>query len=175
VILGSNFLVPNGTFIIELAAFLIVLAVLGKYVLPPLNQRLEERQEVLRQGLADAEEAKRRAAEAEQAYREQIDAARAEARALIDEANRLGEQLRSELRARGEEEYERIIGRAEADISASARRASEELRGQVTDLVVTVVERVIGERFDDAAQRAIIDRTIAEVEGQLGRAPEVTH
>jgi F-type H+-transporting ATPase subunit b len=32
---GSNFLVPNGTFFVELAIFLIVLGVIGTFVVPP--------------------------------------------------------------------------------------------------------------------------------------------
>ena len=42
---NSNFLVPNGTFIVEVIAFLIMLAILGKYVLPRINKALEDRQE----------------------------------------------------------------------------------------------------------------------------------
>ena len=34
----SNFLVPNATFVVELVAFLLTLAVLAKYVLPVINK-----------------------------------------------------------------------------------------------------------------------------------------
>jgi F-type H+-transporting ATPase subunit b len=36
----SNFLVPNGTFIVVLLAFLVVVWVIGKKVLPVLNKAL---------------------------------------------------------------------------------------------------------------------------------------
>ena len=39
----SNFLVPNGTFIVVLIAFIIVLRVITKYVLPPLNAESAQR------------------------------------------------------------------------------------------------------------------------------------
>ncbi|MHB1923714.1 MAG: hypothetical protein ACYCSJ_03395, partial [Acidimicrobiales bacterium] len=71
-------------------------------------------------------------------------------------------------RERAEAEYPRIIARAQGDIDSSARRAAEELRGQMGDLVVTVVERVIGQAMDQAAQKALIDRTIGEVEREAG-------
>lgn len=162
----TNFLVPNATFVVELVAFLVVLGVLARYVLPPLNERMEERQKTIRQALVDAEEAKKRSQAAEAEYRETMDRARHEARAMIDEANKLGDQLRADLRRRGEEEYERIMSRASTDIEASARRAAEELRTQVADMVVSVVEKVIGEGLDDRAHRDLIDRTIADVEAQ---------
>jgi len=39
----SNFLIPNATLIVELVAFLVVLAFIGKYVLPYLKKALDER------------------------------------------------------------------------------------------------------------------------------------
>jgi F-type H+-transporting ATPase subunit b len=163
-VLASNFLVPNFTFVIEVISFLLILGALARWVLPTVNQTLEERQNTIRQALADAETAKARSQEAEAEYRRAVDDARTEARRVVDEANRLGEDLRSQARERAEAEYQRIIDRAQSDIEASVRRAAEELRGQVGELVVTVVERVIGQTMDEAAQRALIDRTIAEVE-----------
>ena len=40
---GNNFLVPNGTFFFVLAIFLIVLAVIGTFVVPPVMKVLRER------------------------------------------------------------------------------------------------------------------------------------
>lgn len=172
---SQNFLVPNLTFVFELIAFLVVLAVIAKYVLPPVQKVLNDRQETIRQGILDSEDAKRRLAQTEADYREAMDRARSEARAMVDEANRIGEQMRVEARRRGEQDAERIVAAARAEIDASTRRAAEELRGEVTSLVVTVVERVVGEVLDAEAHRALIDRTIAEVEaGTSGAAPAVS-
>ena len=167
----QNFLVPNLTFVFELIAFLIVVGVVAKYVLPPLQKVLEDRQAAIRQGILDSEDAKRRLAAAEAEYRETMDRARQEARAMVDEANRLGEQMRVEARQRGEQESERLIAAARSEIDASARRAAEALRGEVAELVVAVVEKVLGQALDTGSHRELIDRTIAEVEaGAVGAA-----
>ena len=167
-VLASNFLVPNATFIVELIAFLLVLGALARWVLPPLNRMMEERQNTIRKALEDAEEARRRADETEVEYKQALEEARAQARQLVDEANRLGEELRSQARERGEQEYQRVLSRATADIQSATQQAAEQLRGQVGELVVLVVERVIGQVMDDQAQRALIDRTIAEAEREAG-------
>lgn len=165
---SSNFLVPNATFIVELIAFLLVVFIIARYILPYITKQMDERQATIRQALADAEEAKRRAAEAEEAYKRVITEARSEARSVVDEANKLGEQVRADRRTQAEEEYERIVARARDDIEAQTRRATEELRRGAADLAVTVVEKVIGEGLDPQAQKSLIDRTIAEVETQAG-------
>jgi F-type H+-transporting ATPase subunit b len=40
----QNFLIPNGTFFFVLAIFLIVLGVIGKFVVPPVQKVLGERE-----------------------------------------------------------------------------------------------------------------------------------
>jgi F-type H+-transporting ATPase subunit b len=170
VLASSNFLVPNGTFVIELLAFLIVVGVLGKYILPYISKPMEERQQAIRQALLDAEEAKRRSAEAEEAYRRAISEARTQARAVVDQANRLAEQVRTDRRQQADEEFERRVAQARVEIDAQVRQATETLRRQVGDLAVAVVEKVLGEGLDDQVHRSLIDRTIAEVEAQAGAA-----
>jgi F-type H+-transporting ATPase subunit b len=163
---SSNFLVPNATFFVELIAFLIVVFVLGKWVLPPIAKAMDQRQGTIRQALTDAEEAKRSAAEAEAEYKRVIGEARSEARAVVEEASKVAETMRAERREQAEAEYQRIVGSARAEIDAQTRRASEELRQQAADLAITVAERVIGEGIDEQTHRALIDRSIAEVEAQ---------
>jgi F-type H+-transporting ATPase subunit b len=160
---SSNFLVPNATFVVELVAFLIVVFLLGKYVLPPLNRIMEQRQATIRQALADSEEAKRRLAEAQAERDDVIRQAQTQARGLVEEANRMAEQLRQERRQQAEQEYERIVNSAYGDIEAQSRRAQDELRRQAADLAVAVAERILGEGIDRQAQQNLIDRTIDEV------------
>ena len=50
---------PNATFIAELVAFLLILGILGRYVLPPVQKAMHDRQEIIRKQLDDAEEAAR--------------------------------------------------------------------------------------------------------------------
>jgi F-type H+-transporting ATPase subunit b len=162
----SNFLVPNWTFVVELVIFLLVLAILARYILPPVNRAMENRQKQIEQNINDAEEARQKARELEDLQQKTLEQGRAEARALKDEAAKLGEQLREELRKQGEDEYRRLVERAAQDIDASTRRAAEELRTQVAGLVMVVVERVLGEGITVAGQEQLVDRAIAEIERQ---------
>src|SRR3954463_13847698 len=78
VVASGNFLVPDATFIAELIAFLIILGILGKYVLPPIQKAMRERQELIRKQVEDSEEAKTKLAEAERAYQNALNGARPE-------------------------------------------------------------------------------------------------
>lgn len=172
-IANSNFLVPNWTFVVELVIFLAVLAVLAKYVLPYINQAMEARQAAIERNILDAEETRKRAHELEEQQHRALEEARHEARALKDEAAKVGDQLRQELQKKGEEEYQRLVARGSADIEASARKAAEQLRAHLAGLVVTVVEKVLSEGMTLPDQQRLVDDAITEIEagqaaGQLG-------
>jgi F-type H+-transporting ATPase subunit b len=53
----NNFLVPNGTFFVELIAFAIIVFILGKYVIPPINKAMTARQDAIRKQFADLDQA----------------------------------------------------------------------------------------------------------------------
>ncbi len=162
----TNFLVPNATFVVELVIFLLLIGVLAKWVIPPINRAMDVRMEKIERNISDAEEAKAKALELEAQYQKTLEQGRVEARALKDEAAKIGEQLRAELREQGEEEYRRLLERANQDIVASTRRAAEELRTQVAGLVMDVVERVLGEGITLSDQDQLVQRAIVEIERQ---------
>jgi F-type H+-transporting ATPase subunit b len=161
---SSNFLVPNTTFIVELVIFLVVLWLLAKYVLPVLNRAMEARQEAIERSIKEAEETKQRAKELEEERTRLLEQGREEARRLRDEAAKIGEQLRQELQRKGEDDYQRRVATAGAEIEAAARKAAEELRSQVSELVIAVVERVLQDGITLDDRERLVDQAIAEVE-----------
>ena len=165
-IASSNFLVPGPTFVVELVIFLATLWALNKWILPLVNKAMEGRQAAIDRSIGEAEEAKKRALELVDQHTKLLEEGREEARTLKDEAVKIGEQLREDLRKQGEDEYRRLVERASADIEASARRAAEELRLEVAGLVMSVVERVLGEGLTVRDQEKLVDNAISEIERQ---------
>jgi F-type H+-transporting ATPase subunit b len=160
---SNNFLLPNMTFFVELLAFIVILGLIAKYILPPINRAIAQRQEEIKASLEQAEQAKQERLAADQEYQAKLEEARHEARTVIERANRMAEQLREEARAKGQDEYDRVVARAEADIQRASERAREELRLQVADLVIAATQRVIGEELDPERHRGLIEEAIAGV------------
>ena len=160
-IASSNFLIPNATLIVEVVAFLIVLGFLGKYVLPVVNKQLEARQEEIRSALEAAEAAQAEAAEEQAHKQETLDEARRQARDIVTQANNAAERVAAQAEERGRQEYERIVSRAEAEVTAARQRAVEEMSAQMATLVLAVARQVIGREVDASAHRALIDEAVA--------------
>jgi F-type H+-transporting ATPase subunit b len=160
-VIASNFLIPNGTLIVEVVAFLIVLGVVARYVLPPLNKALEQRQQEIRRSLEAAEAAKAEADATRRQRQEILDEARQQARELVAQANATAERLRQEAVERAQAEHDRIVAAAEADIALARQRAVDEVSAQVGALVLAVARQVIGREVDAEAHRALIDEAVA--------------
>ncbi len=153
----------NGTFIIELVAFLVMLAVLWKYAYPEIEKAATARQKMIADAL---ETAARERAEAEERLKEaeaKLSDARAQAQEVIAGAAKSGEQLREELRTKGEEEARRQVEKAIKDIETARQQAVESVRAEVADIVIAVTEKVVGDALDARSHKRLIDRAIEEI------------
>ena len=167
VVASGNFLVPDATFIAELIAFLIILGVLGKYVLPPLQKAMRDRQEMIRKQVEDAEEARSKLAEAEKAYQNALHEARTEAAQIRENARAEAQRTVEELRAQAVEEQQRIIARGEEQLASQRAAIVRELRAEVGSLAVELAEKIVSQRLADQAQvSTTVDAFLAALEAQ---------
>ena len=157
----SNFLIPNGTFIVDVVIFLVVLGVVAKWILPPLLEVTEHRRTGIRTA-ADAAERARAARRDVLAERERLLAgARAEARSIVDAGNQSAEAALQAGRARGQEEFGQLMTAARADISAERDRVRAELTDRLDTVVVAAAERVVGTSIDASRHSEVIAAAVA--------------
>jgi F-type H+-transporting ATPase subunit b len=153
----------NGTVIVELVTFLIMLAVLARYVYPEIVKVAEARQRQIAEQLKEAEEARAAAEQRLKEAEERLNDARKTAQGVIDAAAKSSEQLRQEMRQKAEEESKRTVEAARKEIEAERDQAVRSVRSEVANLVVAATEKVIGETLDDDRHRQLIDKAIKEV------------
>lgn len=166
---GGNFLVPNATFIAEVIAFLIILFVLYRYVVPPVQKAMKERQDLVRGQIEESRQAREQLERAEAEYQRALSEARAEAAKIRDSARADADRLRDQLRTQAEEEAARIRERSEEQLATQRQQVVNELRAEIGRLAVTLAERVVGESLaDDDRTRGTVDRFLAELEGMAG-------
>lgn len=162
---GSNFLVPNATFLVELLAFAIILGILGKFVIPPINKAMTARQDAIRKQFNDLEEAKSGAQQAEEDFKSQLADARHEAARIREEAREQGAAIVAEMREQAQAEASRIVEHAHAQIGAERQQAVATLRAEVGALATTLAGRIVGESLeDDERSNRVVDRFLADLE-----------
>jgi F-type H+-transporting ATPase subunit b len=174
VLTASIFLLPNGTFFVELAVFLLIIFLLSKYILPPLNRAMMARQEQIRSSLEAAESARADAAAADDERRAALEEGRRQAREIVAQANRTAEQVRADAQARAQVEYDRILANADAEVALHRQRAVEEAAGRMGEIVMEVVELVIGREVDATTHRDLIESAVAALSADAAAGGSAT-
>ena len=159
----------NGTVIVEILTFLVMLAILARYVYPRIVEVAEARQRAIADQLREAERAKAQAEASLKDAQSKLEEARRTAQGVVDGATKSGEQLRQELRQKAEEESRRIVESAHKEIEAERDQAVRSARTELASLVVAATEKVVGETIDERKHRQLIERAIQEVASGDGR------
>ena len=161
----SNFLIPNGTFFVELGAFLILFFLIARYIVPPINNAMTRRQEAIRNEFAELDEAKKEAQGAEEEFKAQIADARKEAARIREEAREQGDAIIAEKREQAQVEANRVTEHARAQITAERQQALASLRAEVGALATSLAGRIVGESLEDDERSArVVDRFLADLE-----------
>ena len=153
----------NGTVVVELITFLLMLAILARWVYPEIVRLAEARQRAVAEQLKEAEQSRLDAeARLKEAEAKLVDA-RKTAQSVIDAASKSAEQLRQEAKQKSEDESRRLVESARKEIDAERLKAVQAVRSEVAGLVVAATEKVIGETLDVNKHKQLIDRAIEEV------------
>jgi len=153
----------NATFFIELAAFVVMMAVLWRFAYPVIDAAAQRRQKTIAEALENAEKARKEAQEQLEQAAAKLEDARKQAQEVIAGASRAAEQVREELKEKGEAEAKRLVEAARRDIEAARRAALESVRSEVGDMVIEATQKVVGEALDVRAHKKLIDEAIREV------------
>ncbi|HEY0543625.1 MAG TPA: F0F1 ATP synthase subunit B [Actinoallomurus sp.] len=167
---NPNPLLPDAAeLIFGTIAFLVVLFVLGKMLIPRIQQTLAERTDAIEGGLKRAEEAQDEAQKVLEQYKEQLAEARHEAARLREEAREQGAQIIAEMREQAQAEAQRVIDQAHAQIEADRQQAFTRLRTEIGELAVDLAGRIVGESLEDEARRrGTVDRFLDQLEERAG-------
>jgi F-type H+-transporting ATPase subunit b len=146
-------------------AFLVVLWVLSKMLLPNIRKTLEARTDAIEGGIKRAEEAQAEAQRTLEQYRAQLAEARHDAARLREEAREQGAAIIAELREQAQTEARRITDAAHQQIDADRKVAVAQLKQQIGGLSVQLASRIVGESLeDDARQRRVVERFLDDLE-----------
>ncbi|GAA3574263.1 F0F1 ATP synthase subunit B [Amycolatopsis ultiminotia] len=163
---ASNPIIPDiSELILGIVAFLILLFILKKYVVPRFEATYEERAQKIEGGIERAEKAQAEAEASLAEYKAQLADARSEAAKIRDDARLEAEQIKAELRTEAEAEAQRIVAQGQAQLQAQKAQIVAELRADLGRNAVELASRIVGESLEDEARRrGTVDRFLAELE-----------
>jgi F-type H+-transporting ATPase subunit b len=152
-------------FIFQLITFVIVLAILRKWVFPKLVATLEERRETLEKSLEQARQTEQTLHDAQGKTEEILKEARVQADGALADAQNRAKEIIADAEARGEQSAKRIITEAEAHLGQERAKLRSELKEELADLVVQTTEKVLRKKLTAKDDVELVKQSVKELEG----------
>jgi F-type H+-transporting ATPase subunit b len=143
--------------------FAIVVVILGKKAWPQILRTLNEREASIRGALEHAQREREAAEKLLADYKRQIDHARQEATAIVEEGRRDGEEVRRRLAEEARRESAETLARAKREIQLAADAAVKELHDQTSELAVQLAGGIIRKELRADDHRALLTESLARM------------
>lgn len=165
----SVFLLPNGTFYVELLVVAVILFLMTKYILPPLNRAMEGRQAKIRAALDAAEAARAEAAAADDERAKVLAEAREQARLIVAGAQATSDQLKADSGGRAQIEYERIVASAQGEVVAARLHAIDDASARIGEIVFDLVTKIVAREVDQSTHDDLVREAVAALNAEAAK------
>jgi len=153
----------NATLFVQAIVFAILVWFTMKFVWPPITKALDERAQKIADGLAAADKAKSELSVANKRVEEELAKSRNESAVRLAEAERRGQTLIEEAKARATDEGSKIIAAAKVEAEQQTVKARETLREQVAALAVKGAEQILRKEVNASVHADLLGRLKTEL------------
>ncbi|WP_335341004.1 MULTISPECIES: F0F1 ATP synthase subunit B [Sphingomonas] len=151
----------DATMLVGLAMLVVILLMLWKKVPAAIGKSLDSKIAAIRAQLDEAAELRKEAEALKAEYQARFAAADQETAAMLERARHEADSIRAKAESDAAQLVERRTRMAEDKIAAEERAALQQLRATAADAAAKAAGRIIAERHDAGADKAIIDQAIA--------------
>ena len=153
----------NSTLFLQAVVFAILVWFTMKFVWPPITKALDERAQKISDGLAAADMAKSELSTANKRVEAELATSRTETASRLADADRRGQGIVEEAKARAVEEANKIIAAAQAEAAQQTVKAREALREQVALLAVKGAEQILRKEVNAGVHAELLNRLKTEL------------
>ncbi|MBT3817052.1 MAG: F0F1 ATP synthase subunit B [Candidatus Magasanikbacteria bacterium] len=141
--------------------FLVVFLILKKYAFKPITKVIAERQKKAEDTVENFQKAKSELQMAEQKAQTLIDEAKVEANRTIEKSHETAQAQAVDMKEKAKAEIESLIVQAKKNIAIDRLEMQDSLRTETVELVIKVVEKIVGNKLDNATDDAYIKDVLA--------------
>jgi F-type H+-transporting ATPase subunit b len=153
----------DGKLLIQQAiAFLILVAILRKFVYPVLIKSIDDRRQAIEAGQENAKKSAELLEQTEAKVATMLKEARSSGDDLLKRAQSEATTVVSDAEDKAKVRAEQIVRDAHSQLEAEIVKARQTLKKDTIHLVATATERIIHEKVDSAKDTQLIDRALQE-------------
>ena len=162
---GKNPLIAltPGLYIWTIITFLLLLYVLAKFAWKPLLKMLDDRENLIKSSLKDAEKAKLELESLTQESEAITAKARSEAQSILAESKSAADKVKEDTIAKAKEQAIKIRDDAKKQIEVEKDKAISDIKQEVVNLTLSVAEKLINKNLNDADNKSLIEESLKKV------------
>jgi F-type H+-transporting ATPase subunit b len=157
-----------GLYIWTILTFLILVGLLAKFAWRPLLEALDSRQQSIRGALDDARKAKQ---ELEQLHVESaklLAQARSEAAEIVSRSRSDADRFREEMKEKARAEAAALMRNAERQIEMETTRAVQQIRHEAIDISIGIASKILQRNVSKEDNERLIEETFKQLETTRG-------
>lgn len=147
-------------FLAQVVNFLIVFFILKKFLYKPILGMLKSREDAIKKGIDDSEQARILLEKAEERERVLLKKAQVEAKELLADARKQADDIIAKSEEKTKLQVEKMLKDAREQITSETREAEKRLTKDIGDLAVTYLRKSVDELFTDKDQEAVMSKAI---------------
>ncbi len=153
----------NATLLAQAVVMIVFVAICWRYIYPPILSVMQEREKKISDGLEAAKKADDTLEEAKLAFDKELNQVKSEAAEILDKANARASQIVGDASKKAESEAEKIMASASTAIANETNKAKEELREQMSDIIIDTTQKILGDEISKEKHEDILKKAAEEL------------
>ena len=143
--------------------FTLLVLLLKKFAWKPILSAVDERNQSIKNSLAQAEKARNEMSELTANNEKIIAQAKVDRDVILKEARDMKNEIISEAKDKASKEAEKLVSTAKEQISNEKMKAITELKNHVADLSIEMAEKILSSELSDVAkQKELVKKALKE-------------
>lgn len=157
-----------GNFIFTVIIFGGFITLLSKTAWGPILKTLKQREDNIHHALVEAKREREEADALLAKYKEQIEHAREEATAIVEEGKRDAEDVRRRIHEEAQTEAKQMVERAKREIQLATDAAVKELYDKTAEVAVGVAGSIIQRELSASDHQQLVSEALQRIENEQG-------
>ena len=151
------------TLIAQICNLFIQLFLAKKFFLDKVKAILDQRREAADKEIVDAQNAREEAMNIKATYEENMRQAKAEATALLSQAQKTASARSEEIINQAQAQAVQLKEKAAADIAQEKKKALNDAKDEISGISMAIAEKVVERQLNAADQQKLIDQFISDL------------
>ena len=154
----------DGTLLVQLVNFIILVILLAKFAYKPIMKVLHERQAKIANSIESAKNDEQKAKQVLAEYQKQLADARIAAQSIVDKAAKRAQEEHDAYIEQTKQEIEQMRKNAKEDLVREREQAAIQLKGEVVSLSMAAASKIISANMDKTANQKLVGEFIEKLD-----------